>query len=166
MRKSFTLVEVIVSVGIIIIIIGAIFFVFKATREIFYTTSLRIRLWEKAKEALSYMEKEILSTRSSFLSIPADGNFYNSLTFRIPQDIDEDGNITWSENITYSLNDHNLIRTQGANTQIISSDVEELRFRIESGLPQVVEIYITVSGVTPYNRTISVSLDTRVRIRN
>ncbi|RKY40441.1 MAG: hypothetical protein DRP76_01920 [Candidatus Omnitrophota bacterium] len=166
MKRSFTLVEILVSVGIVVIIIGAIFFVTKAVREFFSFTSLKIELWEKAKEALSYMEKEILSTRSSFLSIPADSNFYHSLTFRIPQDIDEDGNITWSENITYSLSNHNLIRTQGASTQIISSGVEELKFRIESGLPQVVEIYITVSGVTPYNRTISVTLDTKVRIRN
>ncbi|OQX84755.1 MAG: hypothetical protein B6D55_08490, partial [Candidatus Omnitrophica bacterium 4484_70.2] len=97
---------------------------------------------------------------------PADDNFYNSLTFKIPQDIDEDGNITWSPDITYSLNGGNLVRTQEDNTQIIMSGITDLKFRIRSTLPQVLEIYITASKNTSWMKTITVNLSTKIRLRN
>ncbi len=166
MKRSFTLAEIIVCIGIIFVIIGAIFYIFKAGREFISTASLRLELLSDARNALRFMEREIIASRVSFLSIPADDNFYNSLTFKVPQSIDENGDITWSEDITYSLNGGNLIRTQQDNTQIIMSDVTDLRFRIRSTLPQVLEIYITASQTTAWTRTVTVNLSTKIRLRN
>lgn len=166
MRRGFTLIEIIVCIGIIFVIIGAIFYIFKAGREFVSTTSLKLGLLSEARGALRFMEREIIASRVSLLSIPADDNFYNSLTFKVPQSIDEDGNITWSSDITYSLNGNNLVRTQQDNTHIIMTGVTDLKFRIRSTLPQVLEIYITASRTTTWTRTVTVSLDTKIRLRN
>ena len=166
MKRGFTLIEIVVCIGIIFVIIGAIFYVFKAGREFISTVSLKLELLNEARNALRFMEKEIITSRVSFLNIPADDNFYNSLTFKIPQDIDEDGNITWSPDITYSLNGGNLVRTQEDNTQIIMSGITDLKFRIRSTLPQVLEIYITASKNTSWMKTITVNLSTKIRLRN
>lgn len=167
MRRSFTLVEVLICTTIIIIILGVIFYVLNTGRDSFYIISEKMELLHKVRNALEFMEGELLQSRRSLLSIPADGNYYNSVTFRIPDNITENGTIVWSEEITYSLNSNNqLVRTQAGEEQIIASYVNELKFRIDNTLPNLLEIYITAEKETFLEREISFSLESKIKMRN
>ncbi|HIE36245.1 MAG TPA: hypothetical protein EYP89_03295 [Candidatus Omnitrophica bacterium] len=166
-KKAVTLIETIVSVSIILIILTATLGALYVGRRIFYSLSLKVELFQKGRIGLRSMEEEILQTRASLISIPPDGKYYNSITFQIPESIDENGNITWSSQITYFLNnDNQLIRAQDNTSRIITTNINDLKFRIDDSASTILEIYLTASGNTFFGETISVDLVTSVKLRN
>ena len=155
---------------------------------------MNLRGWQARENqmAVSYelrrgihaMARELARTRSDQLEVPgvgampANGNFYNSLRFRIPQDVDGNGSVLdgagaveWSPNqITYALGGSGGLevrRTQGAAGSTLAYGVTGLRFRRQAATPLVVEMSLTVQkGAVSGGFVQQADLSTRIRLRN
>ena len=130
------------------------------------------------------MARELAQTRSDQLEVPglgampANGNFYNSVRFRVPQDVDGDGTaidgsgvLEWSPNqVVYALggaDGREIQRTQGAAVSALANGVTALQFRRLAATPSVVEMSVTVQqGATNGGFLNQASLSTRIRLRN
>lgn len=130
------------------------------------------------RNGMADMSREIAESQAGWLNIPADGLWYNSLTFRVPQDVDGNGTVwdaagalEWSNPITYSLAgpDGNQLQRvqQGAVNRVLAYGVTALQFRRQAATPLVVEIGLTVQrGATTSGFLNQADLNTRVRLRN
>ena len=136
------------------------------------------------RRGLNAMSRELAQTQVGLLqvpglgSLPADGNFYNSVQFQIPQDVDGNGTVLngagaleWSPNaITYSLgglDGRQVQRTQGGTVSVLAHGVTAPQFRRLTATPSVVEMRMTVQrGTTTGGFLNQASLSTRVRLRN
>ena len=178
MRKGFSLVELMVVMAILGVISSILIATLAAGQQTWQVEQARMTVSAELRRGIDSMSREVASTQAAQLSIPADGNWYNTLTFRVPFDVDGNGtvldNVTgaleWSPQITYSLggNGGNQIqRTQNAAVQILANGATVLQFRRQAATPSILEINVTVQrGNTTSNFPNTGTLNTRVRLRN
>lgn len=173
--KGFTLVEILVSVLIFSFIFMALFAILAGGQTSWYTADVQIELNQQVRGSLSTMNRQLRQTRVSVISdVPADDNYYTSITFKVPQDLDGDGdvidsfgNIEWSENINYSLSeDGQIIRSTQSGSSVLANDISSLQFRRPSGNPNIIQIYITAQKTTVLGRELQTSIESRIKIRN
>ena len=133
------------------------------------------------RRGLDAMSRELAQTQVALLKVPgvgpmpADGNFYNSVQFQIPQDVDGNGTVLnaagaleWSPStITYSLGGGHLQRTQGGTVSVLAHGVTALQFRRLAANPSIVEMSMTVQkGNVPGGFVLQAVRSTRIRLRN
>lgn len=136
------------------------------------------------RRGIHAMARELAQTRTDQLEVPglgampADGVFYNSVRFRLPEDVNGDGTVLdalgaleWSPNqVSYTLgglDGRQVQRTQGAASTVLAYGVTGLRFRRMAANPSVVEMSITVQrGATTGGYVQQADLSTRIRLRN
>lgn len=171
--KGFSLVEVMVTVLIFSLIFAAVFMLLTGGQASWYTGDVQIELTQEIRKALLTVDKELRQTASSVISdVPADGDYYISITFRIPKDIDDDGDVIsaigtmeWSDNINYSLNANNqIIRTYPLGISVLANNISVLRFRRPE--PDIIEIYITAQKTTILGRNLQTSIMSSLKLRN
>lgn len=164
MKKSFTLIEILISIGIFAIILAAVFVVFHVGRTSFHMNSIKVELSQKTREAMKYMEKELLQTRISRVSIPSS----DTIVFQIPTGIDGSGTITWSSTITYALSGNQIIRTQDAQQRVVTgaSYVDDVQFAFPSDQPGMLSIYLKASRSTPDSLDLEAVLSVYIKMRN
>jgi len=112
-----------VSIAIFTVIMSSIFTVIYTGRLYWRVGSSQVDAQQQARQAISYIVKELRQSRAGtgrvsgggpvaiLEDLPADDSAHNSVTFRIPQDTNGDGNflnvdgqiIDWSNKITYCL---------------------------------------------------------------
>lgn len=159
------------------IISGAIFAVFAMGNISWYTAEVQLIAHQNARGGMDAIIRELRQTRSSAIAdVPADDNYYTSITFRIPEDTDGDGDvldnsgaIEWSDTIQYSLgglDNKQLLRTTGGAYSVLANNVTSLQFRRQSTVPNLLEISLQTQKSTPEGRTIQMSLSSKVRLRN
>ncbi len=174
-RNGFTLIELMVSSAIAMAVGLAITMLLKVNQQswevshAYFGSSLELR-------RAAAMSRELVAAVNSTVSIPADGAWYNTISFRVPQDMNGDGVVVFSNGslemsnpITYSLGGSTgnlVIRTQeGKNDRAVALGVSALQFRRQAANPEMVEIQITVQrGMGDFKN--QGSWITRVRMRN
>lgn len=173
--KGFTLVEVMAAVLISILIVTALFVVLFAGRASWYTGDAQVTLNEEMRKSLLTIDKELRQTRLSEISgVPADNNFYTSITFKVPEDIDSDGDVIdslgnseWSGDINYTLNaDNQIVRSAASGSSILANSISSLQFRRLSTNPKIIQISITAQKTTMLGRNLQSNIMSSVRIRN
>lgn len=172
--KGFTFIEALVSAVIFSLIFGVIFSTMNQGLVSWRIADVNIEVQQDLRRALMAMERQLRQTRSSQVSIAANDIYYATITFKVPQDTDGDGdaidasgNIEWSGNITYSLNaDSQLVRTDALGNMALANNITNLQFRRLSGNPAVIQMALTAQKTTVSGRTASASADLQVRMRN
>ena len=179
-QKGFSLVEVMVASGIAAGMALSIGMVLRAGARGWQATQDQMTSSFELRRGIHAMARELAQTRSDQLvGLPADGNSYVSVQFRVPEDRDGDGTVLdaagaleWSANpITYALggtNGQELQRTQtGAalSPRTLAYGVTALSFVRRSANPLVVEMNVTVQQGAA-NGAQPVPTSTRVRLRN
>ena len=173
--RGFTLVELLVTVFIFAMIFAATFAVLTVGNNSWYTGNEQVQVSQEVRKALLTMDRELRQSRSSVISdVFADGAYYDAITFRVPEDTDDDGdvidaagNVEWSDQINYSRNAENqIIRTTAAGTSILANDISNLQFRRPSGSPSIVEMYLTSQRSTAMGRQLSANIMSSVKMRN
>lgn len=172
--RGFSLVEVMVTILIFSLIFAAVFMLLTGGEASWYTGDVQIELNQEIRKALLTVNKELRQTASSVISdVPADGDYYTSITFRIPEDIDGDGDvisaigtIEWSDNINYSLNANNqIIRSVSGTPQaVLANNISELTFTRPN--PRVVQIYIKARKSTLTGRNLEAEITSSLKLRN
>lgn len=172
--KGFSLVEALITTVIFSLIFIAAFSVMNQGLRFWHIAEVDIELQQDLRRGLMAMDRQLRQSRTSKISIPADDNYYTSVVFNIPQDIDGDGdavdasgNIEWSGNIAYALNaDNQIVRTTQAGSLVLANNITNLEFKRFSGNPEIVEIDITAQGTVVPGKTSSVSINSLVMVRN
>ncbi|MFH1202625.1 MAG: prepilin-type N-terminal cleavage/methylation domain-containing protein [Candidatus Omnitrophota bacterium] len=181
-NRGFSLIEMMITIAIFLIISSAIFLTLATGRTYWYTGNTKLSVQQEARRAMEYMVGELRQSRSSQISgVPSDGQYYNSIAFRVPQDRtdppDNDlataGDLEWSDPITYSLVQvegiSRIERTPSKITgkrQFIGNYVSGLTFRRDNFVPNVLEIEVIAQKQNAQNVTVSTKVQTNVKLRN
>lgn len=171
--RGLTILEVMITIFIFSLIIAAIFGIMTQSRLSFYIGNTKIEVQQEIRKAITVMNKELRQTTTSkIVGVPVDGNYYNTITFKIPQDRDGDGdvidsfgNIEWSDEISYSLINGQIIRnaTDG-NPPILANNIIRLLFRRRN--PKILEITVEAKKKALIGPESSANLTTQVTLRN
>ena len=171
--KGFTLIEVLFGVAIFLILILAIFAVMNVGIGAWFTGDVSVELRQEIIRAFTAMEKELKETRPAQISLTI-GTSSPSLTFKIPQDnnndgtiLDSFGNIEWSGNITYALNGANEItRTASGVTSVLAHNVVNLQFSRPTSPVNLLQIDITARKVSAQGKTVQDAGQIMIKMRN
>jgi prepilin-type N-terminal cleavage/methylation domain-containing protein len=171
--KGFTLVEVLVAVGILSFFIFSIFAVMDVGRASWFTGSLATEVHREIIKPFTIMEKELRETKASQISM-GSGEASASITFKVPEDIDNDGdvldatgNIEWSGNITYALNSSNQItRTASGATSILANSITSLLFTRPVSPLNIVQVDVTARKTNALRRQIQEAGQIIIKMRN
>jgi len=170
--RGFTLVEIMVTSVILAILIVTLFLVLSIGQRSWLSADVSIHLRQEIARSIIVMGQELNETSPAkinlTLNIPA-----NSITFKIPQDLNGDGdivttagNIEWSPNITYSLNASNQIQrvVSGGATTIIANNITGLQFTRTQN--EVIQINITAGKVSDIGKIVQDTGEVIIKLRN
>lgn len=171
--KGFTLIEVMVVVGIFVFMILAIFGVMDLGRASWFTGGLAVEMRQEIIKPFMTMERELRETAPSQISL-SSGTNSSSITFRAPQDTDGDGdvlnasgNIEWSGNITYTLNASGQItRTASGVTSVLANNIITLRFTRPVTPIDILQVDITARRTSSLRRQIQDTGRIEIKMRN
>ncbi|MBI3322662.1 MAG: hypothetical protein HYZ94_03160 [Candidatus Omnitrophica bacterium] len=176
-RRGFTLVEAMIccvmAAGMCLVLAVAV----RASQRDFHIQQNAKVVSHELRRGMQEMCRELAGSSTAGMSVPADGVWYNAITYQVPQDQDNDGtvldaanNIEWSVPITLAVggaDNNRVLRTEGAATRVLSYGVTALQFRRQAATPQVVEINLGVQrGAINGGFNHQANLSSRVRLRN
>ena len=174
--RGYSLPELLVVVGIIFIVLIAVFSYQIIAGKHWDTGTRFMDLSSGLRYALTVMSDEISQTSVSHIEeVPADGNWYPSISIKVPHDNDGDGtpfqagtsNLEWSTPIRfYKTEDGKVVRGQDSQTRTLVTNITYLGFRRTSLEPNIIEISITGQKSTKFQGSISFNLKDRVCLRN
>ena len=105
---------------------------------------------------------------STISGVPADGSWYNSITFRVPQTV-TDGYLVFGPAIQYVLggtNNKQLLRKTGGTEKVIANNIVSFQVRRQYASRRMVEIAIEAEKKSPSNQVITLDADFKIELRN
>lgn len=178
-ERGFGLLEMLIAAVVTVAMAGVLAAVFRMGNRSFQVSQNTMTISHEIRRGINLMSRDLTQTQGAQVDIPADGNWYNSITFRIPQDddtdtndtvLDNDGVLQWSNPIQYVLggvDNQQAQRIQNGNTQVLAHRVTLLRFRRTPANPSIVEMNFQVQrGATLGGFLQQADITTRIRVRN
>ena len=159
--KGFTLIELMIVLLIFSIILGSIFAVMTMGNKAWQSGNVQVEIQQETRKGMDSMLKELRQSSLGQITVAA-----NTVTFRIPQSVNNSGNITWCGDILYSLgglNDEQLLRTQGEESRVLANNVQGLQF---SASGKEITITVVVEKESVSQRTLTTTLSSQVTLRN
>jgi len=164
--RGFTFIELMVAIAIFLVVSGGIFTSFNAGIAIWENTNAFVDTATEARRAVDKAAWDLRQTNAGQIGgVPADGNWYNGITFRIPNSITSNGIVVWSANIAYNvggLNNAQLLRSN----QVVANNILSIRFRRSAVTPNIIDINVQSQKNTVRGYTVSAQASAQVRLRN
>jgi prepilin-type N-terminal cleavage/methylation domain-containing protein len=166
LKRGFTLVEIIVVSAIVGILLSCFIIFFLMGFHLWYGGEARIELQQEMRNAMAWITNDLQQAgSSSIIDVPADGNQYPAISFRVCSGVSA-GKISWSNNpIGYIINANQLLRIEGGTNIAISENTQSLQFRRQRDTPNIVEVSLVLAK-TSDRGTFNDSLNFRVKLRN
>lgn len=167
---GFTLVEIMIVVVIFTLLIGTIFTVLATGKTSFQIGNVRIELQQDLRRGMDWITEELRQSGSSTISgVPANGSWYDTITFRIPVGV-SGGNIVWeTDEIQYllgGLNNRQLLRKVDSDEKVLANNIISLEFSRQSLSSGIVEIALEAEKETVKGHLVEVDLDFKIKLRN
>ncbi len=148
-KKGFTLLELALVLAIFSIISAATFGFLTYARKSFYIGQGKVNLQHEVRKGLDEVVSNLREAKATTVSVPANGSSYSTISFQTVDTIEDEGvdigKVTFDEfPVAYSVNNSQLIKTQGATTTVIANDMLSIAFTRASATPNVVNI--TING--------------------
>lgn len=172
--KGFSLIEILFAVSIFSILILAAYAVLDTTRSAWFVGEVSGDLRQNILRSFMRMETELKETSPGQVNL-AIGNSNSTFTFKVPQDrdldgtnLDSEGNIEWSDNITYALDlDSNQIKRVASGTSVvIANNIVALQFSRPVVSSARLQIDITARKNTLNKRDIQEAGQIIIKMRN
>ncbi len=165
-----TLVEVMITVLLFSVLLGACLMLFLSGSETWMTTSTQVEIQQEIRKSVDWMKQDLLQAGASTITnVPADGAWYTSITFRTANGISS-GAISWSaDTITFQrggTGSLQLQRVSGGQTRVLANSINTLQFRRQASSSQVVEVNVVAQKNTIKGRTISSTATFKVDLMN
>lgn len=191
-EQGTTLVEALITVLLFTMLFGAAVAVLLSGSDSWQVNSVMAELQQERRKAVEWMKMDLQQGGySTITNVPADGAWYTTITFYTSNGVSS-GNISWSSNtVNFALSgspNYQLIRTSGASSRVIATDIHTLQFRrldedddndgvLDAGeddnsngildvRPSVVEVSITAQKNTLKGQTLTSSTTFEVKMRN
>ena len=182
-KTGLTLIDVIAAFSIFFIILAAALGVLTMGRESWQSGSVQIQVQRDARRGMDTMVRELRQSGSSTIEVVLpDGSPYDNITFRIPEDIDNDGDVIdnnglleWGNSISYFIdtNDVNsdgitsqLLRSAGGQSRVLANNITNLQFRRGLTTPNIIEIALQAQKSIVPGRSLQATLNSQVSLRN
>ena len=176
-NKAFTLTETLVTVAIFSIMGVAVYATLLAGNTSMDTTSAIVELQTDLRIAMERMKADLSQAgTTSIIDVPADGSWYSTITFRVPESVDADGRIDWpEETIQYLLGgpsnkqlqrqiEENLVVQEN---KVIAQNIKTLQVRRQTSTPKIVEVSMhALNDGSVALRSVSTDIDFKVILRN
>lgn len=174
-KNGFTLVEILVVIGVISIISGSILMVIVSWHRSWNISKVQMDVQSQARRAMSEITEELSQAGQSTVSIINAAN--DEITFQLPTDDYAGGVFTWGDQIQYSVimgptGINQLWRTNltTGQTKILASYIstdpipKPLEFTLNNG---IISIQLII-GKTPQGGEdpVTMQLNSRVSLRN
>ncbi|MCK9604064.1 MAG: prepilin-type N-terminal cleavage/methylation domain-containing protein [Candidatus Omnitrophica bacterium] len=162
MKKGFTIIEALITLGILSFVVIGIYAVFNMADKTYNEDMGLVDLQQEVRQAIGGMVREIRQGSRASMNIDVNG----ALTFSIPN----------AANITYQLNtgSHQIIRQLSGTSKVLANDIQGLNFCWWDGVGccasscgnlQVLRVSIDASKMAR-RRLLSFSLAEQIRLRN
>jgi len=175
-RRGFSFVEVIVTVVIFAVIMAAVSTVLLVGDSSFQTNSVYVELQQELRKSMDWMKDDFRQTGSVAIT---DGlaydTWYTTITFHKVDGI-SGGKISWSDNTTQfvlggsgSNQLQKIIRDDLGvlvSTTILAQNIESVQFRRQSSSPNVMEVALQAQKDTDKGKTLTTTLDFKIKLRN
>ena len=176
-KRGFGLLELLIATVVMSAMAVVLAAVLRMGQRSFQTTQNTMTISYELRRGINLMSRDLAQTQAAQMDIPADGNWYDNLSFRIPEDMDANGTVLdsagaleWSNSIQYALggvDNQQVQRTQNGNTQVLAHRVTLLQFRRTVANPSIVEVNFQVErGANLGGFLQQANVTTRVRLRN
>ena len=162
-RAGFTVIEAIIALAIFAVVAIAIFNTFVIGRRTWLIGTAQVTAQQAARNAINYMQRELAFSGPSHVTIALTND---SVTFNKPVSVDSSGDISWSNDITYSYDStkKQIIRTLDGNDIVLAADVETLSFAQEGA--RGVRMALTTKRPTYIGSDIEYSVSYLLYLRN
>ena len=169
-RKGFSLAEAMITVFIFSLMIGGLYSILYVGQESWEANKVKIELQQSLRRGMEWMKYDLYQAgQSSISNVPADGNLYTTITFKIPTGV-TGGVITWDTNsiqfVLGGTNNEDLQRIYGGVTKVLASSMSSLQFRRQAASPDILEVKMAAQKQTVQDKTINYQLDFQVELRN
>lgn len=169
-QQGFTLLEMLVTILIFSLVVAGIYAILMAGEDAWHSNKTQVQLQQELRKVMDSIQYDLYQSGSGAIAdVPADGAWYNTITFKVPSSL-ASARITWNANaINYALggmDSNELQRVSGATTEIKAHYIESLTFRRLSSVSNIVEVALVAQKDTPKGQTLSYSLNFKVKLRN
>ena len=188
--KGFTLIELIVAMGIAVIVLGGVYTAYHSQQRSFMVQQDLVRMQQGLRSAAYYMEREIRMAGCDPTGDAGNAGIIAANATTIHFREDTRGNTEGSEpdgacddpneDIWYRLTDadgdgdNDLVRDTGGGNQIVAEDIDSLNFvyrdrngNVTGVLANIRSVEITIVATTNrFNRFHQRNLTTRIDCRN
>lgn len=148
--RGFTLVELLVSVGIFSFLLMSLYGIMQTGTAVYFADTALLQLQQNARNGMGRIIREVRESRASavmFIDQHSDRIFFSTPT---------------QSHVMFYRDGNNLVREYSGQTVIVATDIVHLRFT-KAGTQLTVDIG---AGKTVYNRPIAFSLVETVKLRN
>lgn len=165
--RGFTLSEVLVAVFIFSLLGAACYGIMASGSSSWQVNRTRIELQQELRKSQDWMIHDLRQSGSGVITtVPADGNWYTSITFRTCAGA-SGGAITWSaDTIQFALSGTQLQRTSGGTTKVLGQSISSLQIRRQAATPNLVEVALQAQKNVPSAPAITFNLSFKVQLRN
>jgi len=165
------MVETMISVVLFTLLYGACFMIYMSGSDSWQINSVRLELHQEVRKAVARITEDIReSGTGAILDVPANGTWYDTITFRKSSSV-SNGNIVWAANsssyyVGGSNSDQLIEQTGISTTSVAALDITTVQFRRESGASDIVEVNLVASKDTYNGRNMSVTVNFEIQLRN
>ena len=169
-NQGFSLVEVMVTMFIFSFVVLGLFVSVVATDASWASNKASIDLHQQLRTGMEWIKYELSqASTTSISSVPANGTWYTSITFKLPTGI-SNGSATWDANSVVfqrgGSNNGDLQRVYNGSTRVLGRDLSLLQFRRQASTSNVLEVEMTAQKQDDQRRTAQYSLNFLVKLRN
>src|SRR5690348_12219687 len=87
-KKGITLVEMLIAVSILSLLVGSLYVILNAGQASWETNRTKIELHQETRKAMDWMINDLRQAgNSSIVDVPANGTWYNQITFKTPSGV-------------------------------------------------------------------------------
>lgn len=162
-EKAFTMVELTVSMAVAVIITLITLAAFHWGTRVWDVTHHQLWMAGEMRLGVEEITRELENASASNILVPSS----NVLQYQIPESIDDEGNILWSDWYEYHVSNNQLIRENltDSSEEVVADRVSSVSFST-SGSPSRLNISMTVTKATNFGIDITVSRNWVVEFRN
>jgi prepilin-type N-terminal cleavage/methylation domain-containing protein len=166
-RQGFSLMETMVTMLIFSFVAGALYAAAAIGEVSWQANKVRVEVSQELRKAMGWMEYELQQAGdSSIVDVPADGAWYTTMTFKIPDGV-ENGDIHWGENtIQFILSGTDLHRIEAGTDKTLAQNIVSLQFRRQAASANILEVALQSQKNTVKGETLTADLNFEVQLRN
>lgn len=164
-QKGFTLPEVLVTVFIFSIIVGASTTLLLIGMDSWQVNEVKIELQQELRKGMDWIAKDLRQAGSASIVNVPPASTQPDITFAVASGVVGSA-INWSANIQYVINSGQLQRVQGGTTRLIARNMTLLQFTRGASTPNIVEVTLQAQRNSPRGHPVTDTLDFQVKLRN